>query len=78
MSGAVSEARFIGETGVAADIAALAEPVLQDLGFRLVRVTVSGRNGTTVQIMAERRTAPSRWRIALTSRANCRRSLTSV
>lgn len=54
MSGAVSEARFIGETGVAADIAALAEPVLQDLGFRLVRVTVSGRNGTTVQIMAER------------------------
>ena len=24
------------------------------LGFRLVRVTVSGRNGTTVQIMAER------------------------
>jgi len=54
VSGAVSEARFIGETGVAADIAALAEPVLQDLGFRLVRVTVSGRNGTTVQIMAER------------------------
>lgn len=54
MSGAVSEARFVGETGVAAEIAALAEPVLNDLGFRLVRVTVSGRNGTTLQIMAER------------------------
>lgn len=54
MSGAVFEARFINETGVAADIAALVEPALRDLGFRLVRVTISGRNGTTVQIMAER------------------------
>ena len=32
----------------------MAEPVLADLGFRLVRVVVSGRNGATVQIMAER------------------------
>jgi len=48
------EARFIHETGLAAQLAALAEPVLNDLGFRLVRVTISGRNGTTVQIMAER------------------------
>ena len=39
---------------MAAEIAALAEPVLSDLGFRLVRVVVSGRNGATVQIMAER------------------------
>ncbi len=39
---------------MAADIAALVEPALSELGFRLVRVTVSGRNGTTVQIMAER------------------------
>ena len=54
MSGAVTEARFIQETGVAADIAALVEPTLNDLGFRIVRVTISGRNGTTVQIMAER------------------------
>ena len=54
MSGAASDARFIGETGVAAQIAAMAEPVLADLGFRLVRVVLSGRNGTTVQIMAER------------------------
>jgi ribosome maturation factor RimP len=54
VSGAVVETRFINETGVAAEIAALVEPALRDLGFRLVRVAVSGRNGTTVQIMAER------------------------
>jgi ribosome maturation factor RimP len=54
VSGAANDARFIGETGVAAQIAAIAEPVLDDLGFRLVRVVLSGRNGSTVQIMAER------------------------
>jgi ribosome maturation factor RimP len=54
VSGRASDARFIGETGLAAQIAAIAEPVLADLGFRLVRVVLSGRNGTTVQIMAER------------------------
>ena len=54
MGGAISEARFISETGVAAEVAALIEPALNDMGFRLVRVTVSGRDGTTVQIMAER------------------------
>jgi len=54
VSGQASDARFIGETGLAAEIAALAEPVLAELGFRLVRVVVSGRNGVTVQIMAER------------------------
>jgi ribosome maturation factor RimP len=54
VSGRASDARFIGETGLAAQIAAIAEPVLTDLGFRLVRVVLSGRNGSTVQIMAER------------------------
>jgi len=54
VSGVASDARFIGETGLAAQIAAIAEPVLADLGFRLVRVVLSGRNGSTVQIMAER------------------------
>ncbi len=48
------ERRFQQETGIAGDIAALAEPVLEDMGFRLVRVVVSGRDGGTVQIMAER------------------------
>jgi ribosome maturation factor RimP len=54
VSGRASDARFIGESGLAAQIAAIAEPVLADLGFRLVRVVLSGRNGSTVQIMAER------------------------
>ena len=46
--------RFITETGLAAELASLAEPLLAELGFRLVRVMLSGLNGTTVQIMAER------------------------
>jgi ribosome maturation factor RimP len=46
--------RLITETGIAARIAALAGPVLRDLGFRLVRVRVSGQDGCTVQVMAER------------------------
>src|SRR4026207_185607 len=54
VSGQASDARFVGAAGLAAEIAGLAEPVLADLGFRLVRVVVSGRNGATVQIMAER------------------------
>ena len=46
--------RFIQETGLAGSIAELVTPVLDDLGFRLVRVDVSGRDGKTVQVMAER------------------------
>lgn len=46
--------RFVREIGLAADLAALTEPVLHDLGFRLVRVRVEGRADITVQIMAER------------------------
>lgn len=52
--GAPDEPRLITETGVAARIAALVEPVLADLGYRLVRVKVSSRDGGTLQIMAER------------------------
>src|SRR5262245_24001402 len=48
-----SEPRLIVEQGVAARIAALAEPVLGGLGYRLVRVRLSGLAGCTVQIMAE-------------------------
>jgi ribosome maturation factor RimP len=50
----LDEPRLVRETGLAARIAALAEPVLMGLGYRLVRVRVSGRDGMTVQIMAER------------------------
>lgn len=46
--------RFNRETGVAGSIAELVTPALDDLGFRLVRVDVSRRDGMTVQIMAER------------------------
>lgn len=46
--------RLITETGVAARVAAIVEPVIEDLGFDLVRVKVTGTNGCTVQIMAER------------------------
>jgi ribosome maturation factor RimP len=53
-SAALAEPRLIAETGAAARIAAIVAPVLIDLGFRLVRVKVSGLDGCTVQIMAER------------------------
>jgi ribosome maturation factor RimP len=48
------EPRLISETGLAARVAAIAEPVLQELGYRLVRAHISGLDGCTVQIMAER------------------------
>jgi ribosome maturation factor RimP len=48
------EPRLIIEQGVAARVAAVAEPVIAGLGYRLVRVRVSGTSGCTVQIMAER------------------------
>lgn len=46
--------RFYRETGLASEIARIAEPVIEGLGFRLVRVQISGQEGQTVQIMAER------------------------
>jgi ribosome maturation factor RimP len=49
-----AEPRLIVEPGVSARVAALAEPVLEGLGYRLVRVRVSGLDGCTVQVMAER------------------------
>src|SRR5579871_3548381 len=48
------EPRLITEPGRAARVAALAEPVLAGLGYRLVRVRISGYAGCTVQVMAER------------------------
>jgi len=46
--------RIVVENGVAARVAAIIEPAIVDLGYRLVRVRVTGQNGCTVQIMAER------------------------
>lgn len=47
----MEEQRLVRETGPALRVAALVEPVLKDMGFRLVRVKLSG---PTLQIMAER------------------------
>jgi ribosome maturation factor RimP len=49
-----TERRLIAELGAAARVAAIAEPVIEGLGYRLVRVRISGLAGCTVQIMAER------------------------
>ncbi len=46
--------RFLRETGLAAEVAEIVEPVLADLGFRLVRVMVTGGADRILQIMAER------------------------
>jgi len=46
--------RFSCESGLAARIAALAEPVVEELGYRLVRVKISGQSGSTLQIMVDR------------------------
>ncbi|HSM19479.1 MAG TPA: ribosome maturation factor RimP [Hyphomicrobiales bacterium] len=48
------EARIAPETGRTARIAELIEPVAEDMGFRLVRVRVTGQDGCTLQVMAER------------------------
>ena len=49
-----ADPRLIAEPGLAARVAAIAEPVLEGLGFRLVRVRISAAEGCTVQVMAER------------------------
>ncbi|MBX3577211.1 MAG: ribosome maturation factor RimP [Rhizobiaceae bacterium] len=46
--------RIVRESGVDARIAAIVAPVLVTIGYRLVRVRLSGQNGLTLQIMAER------------------------
>ena len=49
-----AEPRMIVEPGLSARVAAIVEPVLESLGYRLVRVCVTGSDGCTVQVMAER------------------------
>jgi len=49
-----ADPRLIAEPGLSARVASVAEPVIEGLGYRLVRVKVSGADGCTVQIMAER------------------------
>src|SRR5881394_3641803 len=50
----LAERRLVVEPGAAARVSAVAGPVLQGMGYRLVRIKISGESGCTVQIMAER------------------------
>ena len=50
----IGDDRIIRESGVDARVAMIVEPVLRAIDFRLVRVRLSGQNGLTLQIMAER------------------------
>lgn len=50
----VGDDRIVRESGIDARVASIIQPVLRAIGFRLVRVRVSGQNGLTLQIMAER------------------------
>jgi ribosome maturation factor RimP len=50
----LDEPRLVVEPGVAARVSAVAAPVLQGMGYRLVRIKISGEAGCTVQVMAER------------------------
>lgn len=52
--GRLDEPRLVIETGPAARVAGIVGPVLQGLGFRLVRAKISGGSPPTLQIMAER------------------------
>ena len=49
-----AQRRLSVDPGVASRVAAIAGPVIANLGLRLVRVHVSAQEGCTVQIMAER------------------------
>jgi ribosome maturation factor RimP len=51
---AIDDDRIIRESGAEARIALIVAPVLRAVGFRLVRVRLTGQSGLTLQIMAER------------------------
>jgi ribosome maturation factor RimP len=53
-SDSIEDDRIIRESGIDARVASVISPVLRGMGFRLVRVRLSGQNGLTLQIMAER------------------------
>lgn len=54
LSGPGEEARFVAESGVAARVAGLVEPVLESMGYRLVLVRLMGGSDAVLEIMAER------------------------
>jgi ribosome maturation factor RimP len=48
------EPRLIIETGLDQRLADIIEPVIVDIGFRLIRVRMLNQNGMTMQVMAEK------------------------
>ena len=54
MSQTEKEPRITVETGVELRIAEIIDPVIADMGYRLVRVRLLNQNGLTLQVMAER------------------------
>ncbi|MEO6946823.1 MAG: ribosome maturation factor RimP [Nitrobacter sp.] len=50
----LDEPRLVADPGVAARVSSVVAPVLQGMGYRLVRIRISGDIGCIVQIMAER------------------------
>lgn len=49
-----ASARLVQEEGLDAVVASVVAPVIEDMGFRLVRARMIDHNGLTMQIMAER------------------------
>ncbi len=49
-----ADARIVREEGLDARVASVVAPVIEDLGYRLVRAKMIQHNGLTMQIMAEK------------------------
>ena len=47
----LAEPRLVVEPGAAARVSAVAGPVLQGMGYRLVRIKISGEAGCTVHLV---------------------------
>ncbi len=54
MGADATEPRISSETGIAKRVADLIEPLVEEMGYRLVRVRMTGSSGSTLQIMADR------------------------
>lgn len=54
MTAGSGDDRLIRESGVEARVASIVAPVVAAMGYRLVRVRLTARDGATLQVMAER------------------------
>ena len=64
-----TEPRLIVEPGLPARVAAIAEPVVEQLGYRLVRVKISATDGCT---SAWEERSAARWRTGVASQQRCK------